>query len=188
MPPKPPIPKKSFGDIGRGLVKSLDDVAKAAADATKATAKAADDIVEAYRSGNKTLADTLKQLDELMPNGKAIAKTTGKSLPEVAEATKTAKKFLSEKSADFLVKAGVVAGGLAALMLLTGKKDPADALGSSAGKLAAGAGAGLGGAVGGGLGALFGKSGLSDFFSQWGLYIGLFCACLMMLGLFMMLK
>ena len=129
------------------------------------------------------ITKTFKNVDD-----KQLREAFGASVKEVADVKKSALDFLKSDTGKILAIGGLTAGGLAALMLMTGKKDPAEALGDQLAKLTKAAGAGLGSAVGGGLGSAFSASGLSDFFKQWGLYIGLFCACLMMLGLFMMLK
>jgi hypothetical protein len=71
-------------------------------------------------------------------------------------------------------------------MLITGETDPAKAIGDQAGKLAGAAGAAIGEGAGAAAGGFFGSSGLGDFFKQWGIYIGGFCACILLLYMFSM--
>jgi hypothetical protein len=131
-----------------------------------------------------------KQAQKLLKNDKDIVDATGESLGAVGDARKSADSFF-KRNEKTLLAVGLGAAGIAALMLLTGKRDPAAALGVEAGTAAGG----LGAALGTGLKAAGDSSGVSDvfagigdFFSTYGLYIGIACFILLMLGVFMMLK
>jgi hypothetical protein len=112
-----------------------------------------------------------------------VVKVTGKSVGEVGTALESAKGFF-KRNEKTLLAAGLTAGSIATLMLLTGERDPAKAIGEELGNIAGG----VGSAAGEGLKDLASASGITDFFKNWGLYIGIFCAILLMLGVFMMLK
>ncbi len=139
-------------------------------------------------------ADTLGELSQTqkinlgrafknVKTGTDVVNVTGKSVGEAGKALTAAKDFF-QRNEKTLLTAGLTVGAIATLMLLTGESDPAKAIGE---ELGVGLGA-VGDAAGKGAKSFFDGLGIGDFFSKWGLYIGIFCAILLMLGVFMMLK
>ncbi len=127
--------------------------------------------------------NTLGQAFNVAKKETDIVTITGKSVGESGKALTAAKDFF-KRNEKTLLAAGLTVGAIATLMLLTGKRDPAEAIGEELGNIAGG----IGSAAGEGLKDLASASGITDFFKNWGLYIGIFCAILLMLGVFMMLK
>ncbi len=175
---------------------------KVLADGTNAgrqiAAGAVDDAIAAgLKNGAKSAVEAAQKADDFTKsvikaggdNQKLLGQMTGKGLGAVGDTMSKSKSFfdkLPEATKGILIKAGLGAAAIGAVMLITGETDPAKAIGDQAGKLAGAAGA----AVGEGLGAagkgFFGGSGLGDFFSKWGIYIGGFFACILLLYLFSM--
>lgn len=118
---------------------------------------------------------------------KEIADAMDSSVAEVANAKKTADTFW-KRNEKTLMALGITTGGIAALMLLTGESNPGTLLGDQVGNIAGGVGEGLGKGLGAAVGGAVEGSGLGEFFSDWGLYIGIGCFVILMLAVLMMLK
>jgi hypothetical protein len=169
------------------LLESGSDVGK------QLVGKHADDLIVTAIKDGKSAADAGPFAKSVISGGadnaKLLGDMTAKGPGAVGDAMAKSKSWwdkLPEATKGILVKAGIGAAAVGAVMLITGESDPAKAIGDQAGKLAGAAGA----AVGEGLGAagkgFFGGSGLGDFFSKWGIYIGGFFACILLLYLFSM--
>ncbi len=124
-----------------------------------------------------------KAIEPFAKDSKSIMKLTGDSPSTIAKATQSAGDFF-KRNEKTLLTAGLSVGAITILMLITGESDPAKAIGDQVGSLAGS----VGSAAGEGAKSFFDGLGIGDFFSKWGLYIGIFCAILLMLGVFMMLK
>lgn len=161
------------------VIKSIDDVADLGA------------ILKTAKIPTPVRTKLCKELSSFVKTGGDVPKAAGATVAEAGEAMTEATSFFKRNEKTLLL-VGITAAGIAVLMLLTGESDPAKAIGSSVGDLAEGLGEGVGAGLGAGLGeaakGLDEGLGISDFFSKWGLYIGIFCAILLMLGVFMMLK
>jgi hypothetical protein len=177
--------KIDYAKIIRKGDQGLDDLASFGALLKKAEL---DGVSKLDKVARKSL---LKNASDLVTASGKLPRATGATVAESAKAMDGATSFFKRYEKQFLL-AGVTAAGLAALMLLTGESDPGKAIGGAIGDLAEGVGEGVGAGLGAGLGgAAKGISdglGVGDFFSSWGMYIGIFCAVLLILGLFMMLK
>lgn len=190
------------------ISKALDDIPEAAGDFSKVDMKKLFDSgilkngtdigdLKAILKNSGDIKLNPKQTKEmLIGSSKFMTKDTdlleaGATLGEAGKSLDAAKSFF-QRNEKTLLLIGVSAVGIATLMLLTGESDPSKAIGGALGNVAAAAGEGVGTGLGEGLGGLadgLDKGlGISDFFKNWGLYIGIFCAVLLMLGLFMMLK
>ena len=126
------------------VIKKIDDL-----EGLRAYARLAAKNPTLLAKGSDEAAAFAKQASKVVKKDSDIMTMTGKSASDVFKDKKAADSFLNTKAGATLLAAGLVAGGIAALMLLTGESDPAKALGQQLGTAAGAAGAAAGTAVGG---------------------------------------
>jgi len=181
------------------VIKNIDDL-----EGLRAYARIAAKNPSLLAKGSDEAAAFAAQASKVVKNDSDIMTATGKSAADVFKSKKAADSFLNTAAGKTLLTAGLVAGGIATLMLLTGESDPAKAVGQQVGTAAGAAGAAAGTAAGGAVGAALDTSGAGDlakdaldtagdafkgfggFFQKWGLLMGLGCFCMIMMVVIMM--
>lgn len=178
------------------LGKKLDDIDAKGGDVTdlytNKTIKNLDDVADLATILNKSdipkkdVDKHIKELSKIVKTDSDVMKATKATLAQAKSAIDKASDFI--KKNPKIAAAGAGVGGIATLMLIKGESDPAKVIGEQLGSLIEGAADAAGKGIGGVVKGAADASGIGDFFSKFGIYIGIFCAILLVLGLFMMLK
>jgi len=132
----------------------------------------------------KLISKDLKEVNTA--SAAQVAALSGATSTEAATAL-TAAKSWTEKNpalAKTILASGLTVGGIALLMILTKKGDPADALAAELAKVAKGAG----GALGGGVHSFFDGSGISDFFTQYWWISAIMCCLIIVVAVYSAMK
>lgn len=178
---------KSLDDAGGDLSKV--DFAKVIKSSDDVTAFGA--IIKKTDIPPSARKKLVNELSKWVKVGGDVPKAAGVSVGAAGKAMEAVSGFF-KRNEKTLMLAGITAAAIATLMLFTGETDPGKAIGGLIGDVAESAGEGIGGGlkagVGGAIEGIDEGLGISDFFSKWGIYIGIFCAVLIIFGLIMMLK